>query len=800
MSTLLTAILTNHLGWVATVAPIINSSACNDQMMAINQNQAKMSEISKFHPYNVLWAQLGDLYGSIGSPSRLAKTIVCGSHTVTINKVLSILTYFVRCGEIQRVNSTKSLNEAEIEELMSNQNQRHKVFTSNVNNAMPSSLPQQQFQSHEFKPIVNTVKGLSRSKTCLKEITTACHDKATQPQPMNKNSSSSDSFAHESDAKIHDFSFHQPQYEFDATEINFSNSKDTPATTNNNLTATSSMIKLMVTSPNNDRFEYETAAEAIDFILKKVDTPTMPVAEIKYVEPFQKIIDPVKIDVTSNECKSRRSLWRIDPVKDGISIDKWKSITNDEIDNLQIKNSDLKRSHSLKTKVNPLSGLRRSKTFREVNMSDWNNSGRSAMTAQHYPKISTNMEMSTLASQVQTITLKNGTKCIATNEQQQALKPAESVVFVLGDNEVLSGLKTPPPSSPKLLTSEKYDIQSKDDATNAKDQQQQSEPIVHTKPSNSQTNGGEDSNSVTKITSSSSSTTANEAKIAEASSSSSSASATSAATATTVTATNSNDTTTEKKKKHCTHKKHSGVKFNFEQYPQIVTNYMKNKNLDITSYDFLEKGLKLEQENAFNYGASSTTSFLPMFAPEHVHHELNEREEEEQCECCANTFHVLQTPSNATELEFSNDDDAIYPVPLAAQTIPKQSSSTVDKNVDNNLSIKNSSNENESCSLSVTEDEANKIKNDKDNDKMPVCKVESNKNEANNGDRSTIENISNCTSTRSKNYLDLITLPIPKTEFIGEARKCGKIRPGYVPSLFIGITDHFIPDMVLQVK
>lgn len=799
VSTLLTAILTNHLGWVATVAPIINSAACNEQMVTINQNQAKMSEISKFHPYNVLWAQLGDLYGSIGSPTRLAKTVVCGAHAVTINKVLSILTYFVRCGEIQRVNSTKTLNTIEIEELIRNKGQRREAYTSNE-----SKIMSPEHENKQNPKLMSTVKGLSRSKSCLKEITATCHAESTN----NNSSSSSNAFALEIDAKMHGFSFQQSQMEFNTSENDFGHT--TKSASNIQLPTTNSTIKLMVTSPNNDRFEYETASEALDFILKKVESTS--VDEV-HVQPFPTIVIAPKSKIASSESISRRSLWRIDPVKDGISIDNWKSITNDNgTDNVQIKNFDLKRSHSLKTKASPLSGLRRSKTFREFDTSDWKNGSRMAMgqATQHASnnsaKADVRIEMAALATQVQRSSLTNESHCTAVTvqPQQQTLKPADSVVFVLGDNEVLSGLKTPPPS-PNLSSSEKCEPTG----------DQQSEPKRA-----SQSNG-ENNNSNTNSAPAASSSSSSSSSSVVAATAAAPAPATSVIetkpTDAVASASNSNNSTSEKKKKkHCTHKKHSGVKFNFEQYPQIVTNYMKNKNLDITSYDFLEKGLKLEQENAFNYGASSATTFLPMFAPEDVHHELDEREEEEQCECCANTFRVLQTPSNATELEFSNDDDTIYPVPSAAQTttvqppaaantttstpaMPKQLS-TVNEDEGGTTTVKCDLNgDDNSSKTEVTEI----VQNDVDtSEQKQTCKEEISNDETNGGENTTVANTNTNIDqkVRGKDCLELITLPIPKTEIIDDTKKCTRIRPGYVPSLFVGITDHFISDMVLQVS
>lgn len=710
MSTLLTAILTNHLGWVATVAPIVHSSVSNDQVITINQNQSKLSEISKFHPYNVLWAQLGDLYGSIGNPSRLAKTIVCGAHTVTINKVLSILTYFVRCGEIQRVKSTKVLNKNEIEDLFKNKVQHRPVAVTSMSNEVNLADTKQ-----------SQVKGLSRSKTCLKEIATMCHE---EPLRMNKNTPF-DSI----DINLTDF-VQQPKIQYYHEPLCDDNGVINAQT---DQYPTMSTIKVMVTSPNNDRFEYETASEAIDFTLKKIQTT---IDGTDNAQPKQQTFAQTTYN-DENDNKSQRSLWSIDTVTDGISIDNWRSSASDATNVVLIKNNDLKRSHSLKTKSNTLSNLRRSKTVREIQTNHWKHGNRNLFGSDHITnsEIYKSNRIEPLAPLIQGINLSNGSK-MANNEQTP--KVTESVVFVLGDNEVLSGLK-PISSSPNFVKSEKTVSLNMNSPPGPLDEKCESNLL---KSHNSQAIGENHSSNLPSTLAS---------------------------------APKPNNIIPEKKKKHCTHKKHSGVKFNFEQYPQIVTNYMKNKNLDITNYDFLEKGLKLEQENAFNCGASST-SLLPMLAPEDVQ-EQDEQEEEEQCECCANTFRILQTPSNATELEFSNDD-ASYPVPIIKPTIKKLGTSDEISKPSNN-------------SPSQTEGDAIR--------KVGAADV-LNQSHKCDGENKNGRMSSSANSVESKECLDLITLPIPKTEITDDSKNRCHVRPGYVPSLFVGITDHFIPDMVVQVS
>lgn len=109
------------MGWVATVAPMNlfvgecfgdheNEICCND----------KISEISKKYPYNALWAQLSDLYGAVGNPGRIAKSIICGvdKNANIIRRVLNILTYFIRCCEVKRDIKNELFRKEAIDEIL----------------------------------------------------------------------------------------------------------------------------------------------------------------------------------------------------------------------------------------------------------------------------------------------------------------------------------------------------------------------------------------------------------------------------------------------------------------------------------------------------------------------------------------------------------------------------------------------------------------------------------------------------------------------------------------------------------
>lgn len=177
------------------------------------------------------------------------------------------------------------------------------------------------------------------------------------------------------------------------------------------------------------------------------------------------------------------------------------------------------------------------------------------------------------------------------------------------------------------------------------------------------------------------------------------------------------------KKKTCKHiKKHSGVKFNFEKYPQIATNYMKSKNLEFNEQEVLEKGLKL------NFPSTLTLN------------SQTDSESEEECECTRydNGLNYLQTPSNATELEFTSDNN--YP------TTP-----SIIRNTDSSSPF----------SYLQTLDENKELKSSDDTQFVEIP------------------------------MLDSIKSPSVQDEIL---------KPGFTSSLFASTSDHYIADMILQVR
>ncbi|KAI8604231.1 folliculin-interacting protein middle domain-containing protein, partial [Dissophora ornata] len=92
VSEVISAVLKHHTSWVPTIAPADRS------LIRANPQGA----------YDPLWAQLSDLYGNIGTSSRISRTIVVGLNGCFVRRLLFILSYFIRCNEVfQRTTEFK---------------------------------------------------------------------------------------------------------------------------------------------------------------------------------------------------------------------------------------------------------------------------------------------------------------------------------------------------------------------------------------------------------------------------------------------------------------------------------------------------------------------------------------------------------------------------------------------------------------------------------------------------------------------------------------------------------------------
>ncbi|KYO46265.1 hypothetical protein Y1Q_0021796 [Alligator mississippiensis] len=116
---LLTAVLTYHLAWVPTVMPVDHPPI---KVFSEKRTSQSVNMLAKSHPYNPLWAQLGDLYGAIGSPVRLTRTVIVGKRKELVQRLLFVLTYFIRCSELQENQLTWSGKVGEGEQMLNGSN------------------------------------------------------------------------------------------------------------------------------------------------------------------------------------------------------------------------------------------------------------------------------------------------------------------------------------------------------------------------------------------------------------------------------------------------------------------------------------------------------------------------------------------------------------------------------------------------------------------------------------------------------------------------------------------------------
>lgn len=616
---MLTGILTYHLGWVTTVAAYNSKSKENAGAIASEQ-RAKLLEISHKHPYNALWGQLGDLYGAIGNPPKLSRTIIYGQEKMMIEKLLYVMTYFIRCSEVRRATKKEIFNKDEISNLI-NQN--------SINNIKNEVFLRQ----NKTEPCrTDKPSGLRKSKTCnnnLKVLNVADEELNEILDQFNIDEVISISKKNEipnvlafRDSRLVKQELRIGNYFMD-TGIEKSSVINGRLETGklkrrkiNKNSKSYGLIKLLVTTPDNIELALDTGDEA--------------------EEAIENGINETDSGNKENKLPKHNFLWSLVPetVSEGISLQNLSSVGR-------------------KDGSRPLKRMGKSQSFAELN-------GNREYRLEPENKQRTFISLSDLITAnsmgnsqrmswgiepiKETVTLEEekhfemSQKRHAYMNDTNSESSAAEVVFVLGDNEALVNIKK---STESVIV--------EDDSGVGEDEKLLAAPAC----------------------------TCPQQPI----------------------------------------KKHSGVKFNFEQYPQIATNYMKNKNIDLTSYNFTAF-------SDFNKKSLGDEKIAEFSIPE------IQVESTPSCEFCQNqpssSGHLYQTPSNATELEFETDGDHCY------------ASSKIDGETNNSSS----------CGIS------------------------------------------------------LLKLPVPSTKDTTEEEKTTRdlqMKAGYVPSLLVGVTDHYISDMVLQV-
>ncbi|XP_055353682.1 uncharacterized protein LOC129599470 [Paramacrobiotus metropolitanus] len=158
LSRLITTVWADHLGWVSTVIP----SNSQTSHYKLKHEPQWIQLLAKSHPYNPLWAKLGDLLGICGSPARLTKTILVSQNQTLLDAYLHLLCYFVRTSDLafHRFEPVVPVQPAS-----DTSTQRLRRFQSG-DNFRPSSIFKHKHQSGSSRPRLQSLNemGMGRSK------------------------------------------------------------------------------------------------------------------------------------------------------------------------------------------------------------------------------------------------------------------------------------------------------------------------------------------------------------------------------------------------------------------------------------------------------------------------------------------------------------------------------------------------------------------------------------------------------------------------------------------------------------
>ncbi|KAH8366068.1 hypothetical protein KR093_008830, partial [Drosophila rubida] len=719
ISTMLTGILTNHLGWVATVSAFNSSRSSGSTASAASaaiERRAKLQQVAQKHPYNALWAQLGDLYGAIGMPPKLARTIIYGTEKMWVEKLLNVLTYFIRCSEVRRAAKREDFNKQLINDLVAGQTnpERHKS---------PPTLRRRPAAASGLG------MGLTRTTTCKQNLNAIVDDddeallqqQQEQQQLDELESGDEQQQLDETDAQLIGSTLKKNEIptvlafrdsHFVQQELRIGNYLMDTGIEKKSLLAKQAQqyfrtgkdgrIRLTVTTPENVELYMEEESNAGSVGTGgSIDDGAIEALEFDEVKTLP---SPAVESSQQQQLSKKNFFWNMVPtagVKEGLSLSDLAKLQQ----GVKIINRKLERrcsSYSVESSSppEPLEPLVHERRVSHLSLSDLitqNSMGKSGRMTWGIEPIKENVSLE------EQIHFDHCKKLIEREHgicRQTAADNGNGVVFVLGDNEPLINLK-----------------KSTEDLNEEEAVKPQPLCALHQR---------------------------------------------------------SHDVS-------MANKKHSGMKFNFEQYPQIATNYMKSKNLLMTNYELLmDKASKLEASESLKPSDSSVTL--------QQHHQQHPQQQQadlatssssttvgsDRCIVCINSGNsaTYQTPSNATELEFETDEVHCY------NETSNSNSSSVLQPVNSAASIDTLKSMPEPASTpNYTRRAQSK--------RLP-------------SQRSSVSSVAaKCAAVNESQQL--LKLPVPGIKELPQEDE-PPLRAGFIPSLLLSVSDHYVSDMVLQVS
>jgi len=97
LSSLLTGILSHHLGWVETVMP--SYEGCGDNSLN-KPGSAAVEQFSQLHWYSPTKMQYKEMHGMVGCPARNVKTLILCEEESLARRLVFVLSYFIRCSQV----------------------------------------------------------------------------------------------------------------------------------------------------------------------------------------------------------------------------------------------------------------------------------------------------------------------------------------------------------------------------------------------------------------------------------------------------------------------------------------------------------------------------------------------------------------------------------------------------------------------------------------------------------------------------------------------------------------------------
>ncbi|XP_065361653.1 uncharacterized protein LOC135955247 isoform X2 [Calliphora vicina] len=778
VSTMLTAILTHHLGWVPTVSPFNSSSST-----AAIEQRAKLLKVSQKHPYNALWAQLGDLFGAIGLPSKLARTVIYGTEKLSIERLLNVLTYFIRCGEVRRSSKKEDFNKERLNNIVA-QNKNEPLKKSTLFGRKGPMLVQ------------NRSEGiLTRTPTCKQNLSSIVGESNDEMLERDEEEDD-DNDEYEYDNQMTDeairtykkneiptvLAFRDSRFVQQELRIGnylmdtgieknsiqqYQQSKQKETTSNRQ---SEGRIRLTLTTPDNVELNVEDAHLDEDGAMEAIEIESLPndqSANLKRKE-------------NKNILRKKPFFWGMtsSTVKEGLSLNDLNKIQQQcftrkqQEQEMQQQQQQQKQQQQKKSQQLSLSDLITQNSMGKGERMTWGiepvKENLCLEEKIHFDLCQKNIER------------EHG---ICMSKETKSGGGGGGVVFVLGENEPLVNIKK---STEDLTQTDPNESSSSPSLTTQDTSNNQLLCPLHQRMHNSATSSHQQLS-----------------------------------------------------------KKHSGVKFNFEQYPQIVTNYMKSKNLLMSNYDLLmDKCSKLELQGGGGGGVGFITTHLDK-SPTTVLQATSttaatnkttfpqsttttaaatSTNNANNCMVCNGLLNAYQTPSNATELEFETDEvhsftnnninananaNTNITAPPSTSSIPTVSSQTSVQTLISSTShggcqedacdVANNKDSIDSgcgCNQEVDGNESNIVTSPKEgrkkqfnaNQKKPLSQ------------RGSISSVAaKCAAVNEA--MHLLKLPMPGIkELPQEDEPPGdmKLPVGFVPSLFLSVNDHYIPDMVLQ--